>query len=397
MTVAEVDQQRMAQIGQYRVLTDPPRRDLMALAEVAAQVAGVSMATINLITDTHQHQVAAIGFEPQICAREDSMCNGTFEHHEPVVVADAREDPRFRDNPFVTGDIGKVRFYAGHPLMTPQGVPIGTLCVFDEQPRTLTARQREALVSLAERVVDLLELELRGRELALTVSELRSTQEQLERSNQNLTAFAGQVSHDLSNPLAAVSMALEMVKLVPNQDQRSTALLTRATSGVRRMQLLIDELLTFARLGAELVRVPVDLGAVVVDVREDLSAALSGAEVHVGELPLVIGDPVQLHALVQNLIANAAKFTRPGEPARIEISAQLSGSSWRFAVCDAGPGVPVEERERVFLPLARVDLSVEGSGIGLATCRRIVEAHGGRIGLDESPSGGTCAWFELPD
>src|SRR5919112_4788103 len=156
-----VDEVRVAQIGQYRVLTAPPRRDLVALADVAAQVAGVPMATINLITDTHQHQVATVGFEASICTRADSMCNAVFEHGEPVVVPDAREDPRFRDNPFVTGAIGSVRFYATYPLTTPQDVPIGTLCVFDEQPRTLTDHQRGALTSLAERVVDLLELELR--------------------------------------------------------------------------------------------------------------------------------------------------------------------------------------------------------------------------------------------
>ena len=82
---------RVAEIGQYRVLTDPPRRELVALADVAAQVAGVPMATINLITDTEQHQVATVGFDPSVCTRADSMCNAVFQHGEPVVVPDARE------------------------------------------------------------------------------------------------------------------------------------------------------------------------------------------------------------------------------------------------------------------------------------------------------------------
>ena len=390
------DEARVAQIRQYRVLTDPPRRDLVALADVAAQVAGVPMATINLLTGTEQHQVATVGFDASICTREDSMCNAVFEHGEAVVVPDARQDPRFRDNPFVTGAIGSVRFYATHPLTTPQGLPIGTLCVFDEEPRTIAAHQREALVSLADRVVDLLELELRTRELHASVDDLERAQEELRRSNEFLTAFAGQVSHDLSNPLAAIGMALELLAADGQPDPRASALLTRAVSGVRRMRLLIEDLLAFARLGAELVRVRVDLATVVADVREDLRAALEGATVEVGELPVVVGDPVQLHAVVQNLLANAAKFTRPGEPAHVVVSARQEGACWRVEVRDSGTGVPADQRRRVFEPLARVDTAVEGSGIGLATCRRIVEAHGGRIGLEESPSGGTCAWFELP-
>ncbi|WP_244927504.1 GAF domain-containing sensor histidine kinase [Nocardioides sp. W7] len=393
---AATDDTRVAQIGRYRVVTRPPRGDLVALVDVAAQVADVPMATINLITDTEQHQIATAGFEASVCAREDSMCNVVFQGGVPVIVPDASRDDRFRDNPFVTGVIGDVRFYATYPLATPEGTLIGTLCVFDTVPRTLTDKQKRALAHLADRVVDLLELELRTRELSSTVDDLRDTQSELERSNEVLAAFAGQVSHDLRNPLAAVMMALAMIAEQTEESGGSTFLMDRALSGAERMQALIDDLLGFARLGGELSRAPVDLGALVADVREDLAAALAGATVDVEELPVVVGDAVQLRAVVQNLVANAAKFTRPGEKARIEIGALRQGDRWRIQVCDHGRGIAPEQRDRVFQPLARVDESVEGSGIGLATCRRIVEAHGGQIGLDASPDGGTCAWFELP-
>ncbi|HYF73628.1 MAG TPA: GAF domain-containing sensor histidine kinase [Nocardioides sp.] len=385
MTTIDLDAPRVAEIGKYHVLTDPPRADLLALVEVAAQVAQVPMATINLITDTAQHQIATHGFEAAICAREDSMCNVVLHDGAPVIVADASRDERFCDNPFVTGVLGRVRFYATHQLVTPDGVVIGTLCVFDTVPRALSDDQEHALASLADRVVDLLELELRTREL--------------RRSNEQLAAFAGQVSHDLRNPLAAVSLSLGLIaeQLDDGPGDRSlTYLVQRALGAAERMQALIDELLAYARVGAELQRVPVDLREVLADVRADLAVALEGATLLEGDLPTVEGDPVQLRAVLQNLVANALKFTRPGEPAHVEVDSVRVRDGWRVEVCDRGPGVPADQRDRVFAPLARIDESKEGSGIGLSTCRRIVEAHGGRIGLTDAAYGGTCAWFELP-
>ena len=401
MSTELLDDVRVAEIGKYLVLTDPPRSDLVALVGIAAQVARVPMATINLITDTEQHQIAAHGFDAAVCAREDSMCNLVLHERSPVVVPDASKDPRFAANPFVTGVLGDVRFYATYQLRTPENVVIGTLCVFDTQPCELSAEQESALASLAARVIDLLELDLRTRELGTSLRHLERVQQELRRSNEQLAAFAGQVSHDLRNPLTAVAMSLSMVAeqladpCGPDREDLDF-LVRRAKSGTDRMQALIDELLAYARVGAELQRVPVDLARVLDDVREDLTAALDGATVTVGELPVLLGDPVQLRAVLQNLVANAAKFVRPGQKAHINVDSTRLGGVWRIEVCDRGPGIPADQREHVFQPLARIDHTVEGSGIGLSTCRRIVEAHGGRIGLTNAAYGGTCAWFELP-
>ena len=380
------DAARAAEIERYGVLAEPTRADLMAIAEIAAGLAQTPKSTINLITETEQFQVATYGFTGGVSPCDDSMCAVVLDAGEPIVLSDASQDYRFRDNPFVNGVIDDIRFYATHQLVTPNGVVIGTLCVFDTEVRELSDAQEHALVGLADRVVDLLELELRTREL--------------NRSNEQLAAFAGQVSHDLRNPLTAVSMALKTIgddlDESPEPDADLAFLVRRAIGGADRMESLIRDLLAFARVGGELRRLPVDLNAVLDDVRVDLSTALTGATLVAGELPKVTGDPVQLRAVLQNLVANAAKFTRPGEPAHIEVCAEERGEHWRIEVSDRGPGVPEDQRERVFLPLARVDDSIEGSGIGLTTCRRIVEAHGGRIGLTEAPGGGTRAWFELP-
>ncbi|MBZ5734340.1 GAF domain-containing sensor histidine kinase [Nocardioides sp. TRM66260-LWL] len=396
----DVDRRRAVVIDRYRVVVDPPRADLRALVEVAAHVADVPMATINLITETHQHQVAAVGFEASVCAREDSMCNLAIGESLPVIVTDASLDERFAANPFVTGEIGRVRFYASHQLRTPEGVVIGTLCVFDVRPRELSRDQVEDLARLAERVVDLLELELRTRELTRTVDELERTRTELERSNAQLAAFAGQVSHDLRNPMTGLDLSLSMMA---EEVEASDAppgdlpyLLDRARGSLTRMQGLVDDLLSFARVGGRLASGPVDLREVVDEVRHDLAPLLSDAEVVVEELPVVTGDPVLLRAAVQNLVANAASYVAPGERPRVRVRADRRDDRWRIEVVDHGLGVPEDQRERVFEPLVRVHKQIPGTGIGLATVRRIADAHGGRVGLDETPGGGTTAWLELP-
>ena len=358
------------------------------------------MATINMITDTEQHQVAVAGFEASICSRADSMCAVVLDHHGLVVVPDARLDPRFRDNPFVTGQIGHVRFYATHPLRHPGGDP-------DRQPVRLrrarrapwTPEQERALAGLAGRVVDLLELDLRTRELSATVSQLHTAQTALVRSNERLTAFAGQVSHDLRNPLGALLMGLGLIEeqRPPEAAAVLDPLLARTSAAARRMGGLVEDLLSFARLGGEVNPVEVDLGAVVADVLEDLSPVLAGAAVSVSELPRSSRGPGAAACPAAEPGGQRGEVhPRPASRPPIDVTGTRGGPWWRIEVCDAGAGVPVEDRERVFAPLARVDDSREGSGIGLATCRRVVEAHGGRIGLADSPAGGTCAWFELP-
>ncbi len=319
-----------------------------------------------------------------------------MRHHDhprrPGGRPDARQDARFRNNPFVTGEIGDVRFYASYQLHIPDGTVIGTLCVFDVEPRTLSPEQERALAGLAARVVDVLELELTTRRLV-------AANERLGASNERLAAFAGQVSHDLKNPLTAVTMSLEMA--LDEAEELADAemlgsLLERANRGADRMQRMINDLLAFARGGTPPEVVQVDLDALVGEVLEDLAGVLGSATIEAGDLPTVPGDPVQLRAVVQNLVANALKFTRDGIDPRVCVTAEHLEGHWRVEVTDNGRGIPEDKQDQVFEPFARIDKTVPGTGIGLATCKRIVEAHGGRIGITTPANGGTVVWFLLP-
>ncbi len=380
---------RVEAIAAYDLIGAPPLLDLEGLVQLASTVCGVSTAVINIIDDRFQHQVASVGFVGGTCAREDSMCAVVFQQPGVVVVEDARLDERFAANPFVTGEIANVRFYASSPVVTPSGIPIGTLCVFDENTGDLTPEHRRALDLLAHQVVDVLEL----RRITRTLGE----------SNEQLERFAGRVSHDLRNPLTALTGFIELAADSPElaNAPRPAGLLARAESAAGRMAAMLGDLLEYARIGGSRPRrASVDLEGVAHAVLEDLHAVRqeTPSTIEIDAAVEVIGDVTLLRALLQNLVANAIKFTSPtGVSPHIQIRAQESDDLWRITVDDNGPGIPVESRDRVFGLMERgASEEVPGLGIGLSACLSIVQGHGGRIGIDDSPLGGTRIWIELP-
>lgn len=383
-------------IAEYGILERTPDA-LQSVVELAAYVAAVPMATVNIITTRHQHQIAAVGFDPAICAREDSMCAVDLHLAEPVAVSDARLDPRYRDNPFVTGELGDVKYYASHPLLL-RGVPIGTLCVFDEEPHEVDDERRGLLATLAERIVDILELERRAEQLRLALDHTEALRCELVRSNDQLSAFAGQISHDLASPLTAIAMSLELLherfEDEPDAPASVGDWIETGLRGVTRMEAMIRDILTYARVGGELSRAAVDLTTLARAAADDLGVAEADARITVAPLPTLCVDATQMRALFQNLLSNALKFS-PGV-AQVEVTAHREQAMWRIEVADRGIGIADADVQRVFDPLVRAQSHIAGNGIGLSTCRRIVQAHGGGIGIHPREGGGSVAWFLLP-
>jgi two-component system, chemotaxis family, sensor kinase Cph1 len=163
-----------------------------------------------------------------------------------------------------------------------------------------------------------------------------------------------------------------------------------------RARELIDGVLEYAR-GGELQTEQVALGALVTEVGEDLRARLeqTGATLTAGELPVLEADRAQLRRVFQNLVSNGLKFRADAAP-RIQVSAQRAQADWVISVRDNGIGVPTDQAVRIFGMFARAGGSSEGAGIGLAVCRRVVEAHGGRIWVEAADGGGSAFRFSLP-
>lgn len=233
-------------------------------------------------------------------------------------------------------------------------------------------------------------------------AELCELADRLARSNTDLEQFANVISHDLREPLREIAGFLDLLqkKLGQDLDEKSLQYISFVTEGSQRMQAMVKDLLDFGRLGRE------EAKRTTVDLAEPLNHALrtlrvgieqSGGKVTHDPLPTVLGNSSQLARLFQNLIGNAIKFRREAPP-EIHIGASRSKEGWLISVRDNGIGIDMRFADRVFQVFQRLHTrkQYEGTGIGLAICRRIVEQHGGRIWLKSEAGKGTAFFFTLP-
>jgi light-regulated signal transduction histidine kinase (bacteriophytochrome) len=233
-------------------------------------------------------------------------------------------------------------------------------------------------------------------------AQLQEQASELSRSNAELEQFAYVASHDLQEPLRKVASFCQALqtRYRGQLDDRADQYIDFAVDGAKRMQVLINDLLAFSRVGRRGgEHKSLELTGVVADARSALAEVLSetGARIEAPQLPVVHGERTLLVSLFQNLISNAVKF-RSQEPPLIRIAAERGDGEWKLSFTDNGIGIEAEYAERIFLIFQRLHTreTYDGSGIGLALCRKIVEFHGGRIWLDTDCTSGACFRFTLP-
>jgi signal transduction histidine kinase len=247
------------------------------------------------------------------------------------------------------------------------------------------------------------QLDARYAALEQSRAELKRANAELERSNAELQQFAYVASHDLQEPLRGVAGCVELLqqRFKGALDAKGEELITHTIEGTIRMQTLIEDLLALSRVATRAsAAAATDSGRVLKAALDNLAVAIreSGAEVTHDALPTLTVDPTQLLQLFQNLISNAIKF-RGTQPPKVHVSAVREGEAWRFSVKDNGIGIEPQYFERIFRIFQRLHTrrEYEGNGIGLAVCKKIVERHGGRIGVESEFGRGATFSFTLPD
>ncbi len=283
----------------------------------------------------------------------------------------------------------------------------------DEMQRHATQHtQLEATNKIIELTVQERTSDLQAANISLKLSELSiqnlnhtlvERAADLERSNQELEQFAYVASHDLQEPLRAVAGCVEILE----NDYRgkfgngADGLMRHAVEGSRRMQALINDLLSYARIATRGQPLePTDVAVVLAQTLENLRTVIGErhAVITHDSLPTLTADPSQLRQLFQNLISNGIKFCTAERP-EIHIGAEQKESGWLFSVRDNGIGIDPQYRQRIFVIFQRLHQRQEypGTGIGLAICKRIVERHGGQIWLESEPGQGSTFYFNIPD
>jgi signal transduction histidine kinase len=226
---------------------------------------------------------------------------------------------------------------------------------------------------------------------------------ELWRSNEELEQFAYVASHDLRQPLRVVSSYVSLMEEELQGELKGETLeyMAFVRDGVRRMDRLITDLLTYSRVGRTAADQPVVMARAIDSAMTDLQFEIeeSGAVIRIiGEPPVVLGDEGEMERLFLNLIGNAIKYRRPDHPPEIRITVDDIGDAWRIALSDNGIGIPPEHAERVFGIFQRLHArnEFEGTGVGLAIVKKIVERHGGTIMVEPSEAAGTTLVFTWP-
>ena len=250
--------------------------------------------------------------------------------------------------------------------------------------------------------VDVTEQLMARRRIEEHAQERQRAAEELKRSNKDLEQFAYVASHDLQEPLRTVTGFVQLLKKKYGNrlDSEADQFIEFAVDGAKRMEALIKDLLSYARVGSQSRQLaPTDVAAAVRQAVDNLGTSIREAagEITYGELPTVRADGSQLVQLFQNLIGNAMKF-RGEEPPKIHVDASRQDDHWLFSVRDNGIGIAPESRDRIFLIFQRLNTRTQysGTGIGLAICKKIVNCHGGSIWVESQPGQGATFRFTIP-
>jgi signal transduction histidine kinase len=380
--------ERLEALKDYNILDSAPERDFDEIVELASMICETPISVITLIDEARQWFKSKVGLEITETSRDIAFCAHAINSEQVMIVPDATKDKRFVDNPLVTSS-PDIRFYAGMPLVTPDGFKLGTLCVIDRKPKNLLPHQLFALQVLSKQVIKQMELRKKVYELEL-----------MNDTHRKLLSVIG---HDLRSPLTSLYGLLELSEKYDLPPEEFKKKLPEVRQGFIAANALLSNLLDWTTSQFEsngIKQKVVFLRQVVEQVLENNEHQFLQKGNTVDNLIdttlQVVADENMLRTIFRNLILNANKFTDNG---RITIST-LSVKDWvEICVTDTGIGMDKDQLSKMFnwdkRSSARGTQGERGSGFGLLVSQEFVENNGGRIRVESSPKQGSSFYFTL--
>jgi len=373
---AASETRRLAALASYDILDTEKESAFEDIVSIASRVCGTPISVVNLIDGDRQWFKAEIGLGVRETPLDTSICAHAILEHDFLVVPDTQADPRFAANPLVTGDPG-LRFYAGALLKTADGLPLGTVCVLDTEPRTLDEGQLDILRRLARQVMNQLEL--------------RRMLRQADRRIDHLARLVTATGHDLKSPLRAALYGVSRLRASAVDEQHER--LDNLNGDLLGMDQHLNRLVAAARV--DVVGGATELAPTALQPVFDTLAGAWAPASRRKKLTLVItpttavamASDLLLETVVGNLLSNAVKYTPAG--GTVSLGAQVADGVVMIDVLDDGPGIAPEKVEGLFAAFRQADPQAEGLGLGLWLVRQSVAAMGGSVSVQGMPGGGT--------
>jgi len=386
------ESKRLEVLQSYNLLDTLPEDAYDTITKLASHICNTPISLVTLLDADRNFLKSRHGVEISESPRDTSFCGHAILTEEPIfMVEDARIDERFKDNPLVKDF--KAIFYAGIPLRTREGYALGTLCVYDHKPRKLSREEQDALRGLARQTVLL--FEARKRNIDLEASEKETT-----LRNGRLEDFARLVAHDLKSPLASIEGLLNLLKedYLDDNDEEFALYIKHLKTSTMSMRDYIDGLLDYYRADTLLSTKEDTSLFIVIKAVADLHKSSNVAIQVRDDMDLTAVSPKAIHQILSNLVDNATKYNDKDAP-KIVISGTQSIDFYTIAVKDNGAGIPEDKLDVIFNLFETTGTKdrngKQGSGMGLATVRKLVEGLGGTIQVSSTIGEGSIFTFTI--